>query len=754
MSVRRDRHGVPYIDAHNDDDAWFALGFCQAQDRAFQLDLRLRTVRGTLCEMFGVWTLSIDRLSRRVGFIESSRRQLPMLDADVRRQIEAFVRGINAGLATTPRAPEHALLRSKASPWEPVDVLAMGKLLSFLLVGNGDVELSRLKVLQLDGPQALRDLDPTPYPEEHVVVSPPGTRAGAAIDRLGEDIQRFVEFTGRGGGSNAWAIAGSRTKSGRPILANDPHLEGTLPPHWYLAHIRAPGWEVAGASLIGAPGIGSGHNGFAAWGVTAGFMDTVDLFVEDVTPDGRGVRRGDEIEKCDLRREVIKIRGKRPVVEEVLVTPRGPIIGPVLQGDAGAISLRAMWLDAKPARGFLTAHRARSFEAFRQEFRHWPLLSQNVAYADADGTIGWQLVGEAPLRREGWGSLPLHAADPATGWLDEGVPFDAMPFACNPDGGFIATANNKPVPDSAGAPFLGVDWLDGYRAGRITEALSQRSDWDVAATQGLQLDQVSLAWQEVRDIIIGLDAIKSIKPAMALLRHWDGRVAAGSPAAAIFEAFVREMARRIAHARAPRSAEWALGRGFNDLLTASTFAAGRQSRVLRRLREQPDGWFEHGWRAEMVKAMRAVVRDLSARFGADESLWAWGRVRPITLSHPLGVVKPLAMVLNRGPFPWGGDGNTVSQASGTETGVIASLRVVIPMDDWEAARFVMPGGQSGNPFSPHYDDQLELWKHGEGIPIAWSEDAIARATVSTLRLMPLPMTRAGGGPDGSTTARS
>ena len=196
LSVRRDRYGVAYVDARNDDDAWFGLGFCQAQDRTFQLDLRLRMVRGTLSEVFGETTLGIDRLSRRIGFIDASRRHLPVLDAEVRGQIDAFVRGINAGLSTTPRAPEHVLLRCQACAWRPEDVLAMGKLLSFLLIGNWDVELSRLKVLQLDGTQALRDLDPTPYPADHVIVSPPGTAAGAAIDHLEEDVQRFLALWG------------------------------------------------------------------------------------------------------------------------------------------------------------------------------------------------------------------------------------------------------------------------------------------------------------------------------------------------------------------------------------------------------------------------------------------------------------------------------------------------------------------------------------------------------------------------------
>jgi penicillin amidase len=738
VSVRRDRYGVAYVDAQNDADAWFGLGFCQAQERSFQLELRLRTARGTLSQVFGETTLAIDRLSRRIGLFESAQRQLPLLDGEVAQQIDAYVRGVNAGLATTPRAPELALLRAEPSVWQPADVLGMGKLLSFLLIGNWDVELSRLKILQLDGPRALRDLDPTPYPEDHVVVSPPGAAAAAAIERLSEDMERFVAFAGRGGGSNAWAVAGARTRSGLPILANDPHLEGVLPPHWYLVNIRTPAWHVAGASMVGAPAVGPGHNGFAAWGVTAGLVDTVDLFIEDIAPDGRSVRHGDGSEACELRREVIEVRGKRPIVEDVLVTPRGPIIGPALQGEPGAVSLRAVWLDAKPARGFLTAHKARSFEAFRREFAQWPLLSQNLAYADAGGTIGWQLVGEAPRRRAGWGTLPLPAADPATGWQDEGVPFDAMPHHSNPEAGFVATANNKPVVDEDATPYLGVDWLDGYRASRISEALAERIDWDVAATQRLQVDEVSLPWREVRDIILTLgDESGSIGRAIALLRDWNGRVAVDSPAATIFEAFLREMARRIARARAPRSADWALGRGFTELMPVTTFAAARQSRVLRRLREQPEGWFGHGWRAEMSDALGAVTRDLSARFGPDPAAWAWGSVRPITLEHPLGRVKALAPLFNRGPFAWGGDGNTVSQASGSHPSVIASMRVVIPVGDWEAARFVLPGGQSGNPFSLHYDDQLPLWRRGEGIAIAWSEDAIARATLSTLRLDPL-----------------
>jgi penicillin G amidase len=742
VTIRRDNFGIPHIEAQSDDDAWFGLGFCQGQDRAFQLELRLRLVRGTLSEVFGPQTIAVDRLVRRIGFREASERQLAVLDSDVRSQIVAFVNGLNSGYqdGMKRRPHEFLMLRREPTRWEPADVLGAGKLMSFLLIGNWDVELARLQILRLDGVEALRDLDPAYVEPEAAALS--ATGIAGAIERLEEDIAGFLALARAGGASNNWALAGSRTASGRPILANDPHLDPSLPAHWYLAHMQTPGWSAAGATLVGAPAIGLGHNGFAAWGITAGLVDTVDLFVEDVGPDGRSVRQGEEFVPCEARREVIAVKGRPPVTEDVLVTPRGPIVGPALEGGLGALSLRAVWLDAKPARGFLTIHRARSFEEFRREFRAWPLLNQNVVYADAGGNIAWQLVGEAPRRRTGWGTLPFPGWLPEAGWQEEGVPFEEMPFCLNPTAGYVASANSRPEVDGE-MPYLGVDFLDGYRRQRIVEAISGREDWDVAATMRLQLDELTLAWREIRDAVLEARPVDGdAAVALALLRSWDGRVTADSPAATIFELFVAEMWRRVARARAPRSAEYALGRGFTPLLSSTTFASGRSSRLLRHLREQPAGWFERPWPEEMAEALARVARDLAARFGADPAGWAWAAVRPVVLEHPLGRIKFLAPIFNRGPYPFGGDGNTLSQAGGSplrplgRPGVIASVRMVIEVGEWDATRFSLPGGQSGNPFSRHYDDLLPLWLRGDGVPIAWSPEAVVKATETTLRLLP------------------
>jgi penicillin amidase len=413
------------------------------------------------------------------------------------------------------------------------------------------------------------------------------------------------------------------------------------------------------------------------------------------------------------------------------------VIGPALHGDLPALSLRAVWMDARPARGFTQLHKVRSFQELQRQFEHWPMLSQNVVYADTAGNIGWQLVGEVPVRKRGFGTLPAPAADEKAGWHPEVVPPKDMPFVLSPDAGFVVTANNQPVADGGG-PYLGSDWMDGYRAGRITEALQEMDGWDVASTMLLQMDVVSLPWRNLRDIIRSLEPPDAdAAQALSLLGQWDGRMAVESAAAAVFEGFLDEMARRIAGSRAPGASEWALGKGFTPLLAGTTFTGGRASRVVRRLVEQPEGWFERGWPAEMADALAASVRKIREGFGPDVSNWGWGHVRTLTLEHPFGRVKALAPVFNRGPIPWGGDGNTVSQASGSSPMVLASMRAVIPVGDWDSARFVLPGGQSGNPFSPHYDDMLPLWRRGEGVPIAWSREAVAAATISRLELRPL-----------------
>lgn len=548
----------------------------------------------------------------------------------------------------------------------------------------------------------------------------------------------------RGGASNNWALAADRTASGRPLLANDPHLSPTLPPHWYLTQIRTPDWAVAGATFVGSPAVLIGHNGFCAWGVTVGMVDNTDLFLEEVGPDGRSVRAGDRFEPCEVRSETITVKGGESVTEEVLVTPRGPIVGPAMGGEIGALSIRATWLQPQRVDGFFSMPRVRGFEEFRRAFRFWPIVPFNVVYADESGTVGWQLAAQAPRRRKGHGTIPLPGWDPEVGWDAEPVPFDEMPYLLNPACGFIATANAKPVQD-AGGPFLGVDWIEGYRQARIAESLAARDDWDLAGTFALQMDVTSLPWREMRDLILAIPPQDgATSRALQMLADWDGRLEPGSSAGSIFELFVFEMTRRVAASRAPNSARYALGRGFTLINELNTFAARRVGHLVRLLREQPPGWFEDGWEREMSDALRSALQGLEREYGEDASAWGWGQIRQLTLRHPVGRRKPLDRIFNRGPFPCGGDSNTPAQAGvdplnpTANPGFIASARFAVEVGNWEETRFILPGGQSGNPLSPHYADQLPLWQRGETITLAWSVPEVERITRETLQLTPKP----------------
>ncbi len=747
LHVHRDRFGIPLIDAEDDLDASFALGFCHGQDRAFQLEILLRVGRGTLAEMVGRAALPVDRLSRRIGIHHAAREQVGVLAPHFLAQLQRYVEGINAGATTgcPRRAHEFALLRARPTPWEVADPLALAKLIALTLCANWDAELARLKVLTADGPEALAALDST-YPSWQPVVSP-GARAGEAVDRLAQDVELFLAAVRPGGGSNNWAVAGTHTATGRPLLANDPHLDAGLPPHWYLARVRTPRGSVAGATFLGSPGYFIAHNGHAAWGLTAGLVDNTDLFLEQIGPDGASVRQGDGFVPCSVREETIAVKGEAPVLERILQTPRGPVISPALPDCPEVLSLRATWLDRLPLEGILGAHHAHSFEEFRRGLVDWPSASQNMVYADAGGTIGWHLMGRAPRRRAGHGTIPLPGWLPEVGWEEAPVPFEEMPHLSNPAQGFVATANTRPTPEGVG-PFLGVDFIDGYRLEAIARALAGRNDWDVAKTQQLQMSQQAHAWDEMRAVVLAAPATTSaVKIALDLLGSWDGWARVDSPAAAVYELFLSEMAGRLARAKAPKSCAAILGESMGALTPYNFFAFRRSGHLVRLLRERPPGWFSRPWEEEIAAALEAVVGRLRDRRGPEPRRWAWGEVRPLVMHHPLSRGpglrgKVLGAIFNLGPIPCGGDSDTINQAAvlplqpEAPTDNIASLRAVFDVGAWHNSRFSLPGGQSGNPLSPHYADLWPLWQRGEGVPIAFTEEEVRQATVATLKLVP------------------
>lgn len=753
ITVRRDKYGIPHIYASSEADAMFAVGFCQGQDRTAQLEFLKRVAVGRLAEWVGPEGLDADRLSRRIGFRRCGEKQVAALDERGRTLLGSFAAGISVGNSKglTVKPHEFAILGGAPSPWDTADVLAVLKLQSFMLPSNWDVEIARLRILLEDGPQAILDLDPigaatgnkslaselnsTPLPSH--ALSP-------AISSLMTDLAALQSYLSRGGGSNNWVIAGSRTQSGKPILASDPHLAPSAPAPWHLVHVSTPEWEAAGACLTGAPGIAIGHNGFAAWGVTAGLTDNSDLFVETLGADGKSVREADgKFVPCEVIRETIAVNGQPDVVEEVLVTPRGPVLSSLIKGVTQAIALRAVWLDPLPIDGFLSSPKAKSFEEFRACFDRWPLLPQNVAYADSTGAIGWFLIGQIPTRAGGHGLIPRPVDSPNTGWTGL-VPFAEMPYVKNPEQGFWATANNEPnIPRTSESPWLGADYCEPYRVRTILDALAAHEGWTVEDCQALQCDVRSIPWEEIRDLVLSLKSTnQDTLEAQELLGAWDGHIEAESPAACVFELFAAELCVRVAKVKAPKSWRVVLGEGGLAEVNLNLFTDRRVRHLVHLLREQPDGWFR-SWSDEMIDVLAFVIKKLRSSVGPGSEFWAWGHQRQLRLEHPLFGQHPwLSAAFNIGPVPIGGDCNTISQAGcrpANPTGFthnMCNLRTVFDLGDLSKSKFVLCGGQSGNPWSDHYADQFPLWQAGEAITIPWYQAAVIREAKDTLRILP------------------
>lgn len=748
-TVRRDRFGVPYIEAGSERDAWFALGFCHAQDRAAQLELIVRAVRGTLSAMIGPDGIPVDRLSRRIGFRRAGEAQLMRADAVVAEQLRDYVRGVNAGLDHGPRAHELALLSTAPTHWESADVQAYSALLCFMLASNWDAELMRLKVLELDGPHALAAIDPA-YPGHLPSSAEPLVEAGTAADRLAADLATFDELVGRSGGSNGWALSPDKTKTGRALLANDMHLMSALPPPVYLAQLRAPGLEAAGASWVGVPAFAPGHNGHIAWGATAAHVDNTDLFVERIGPDGLCVQDGDGWTRCAVLDEVIEVRGQGTITERVLITPRGPIIATAdrdaphrasLQNapvHTGALSIAATWLAPRPYGGLYHAHRAKTFEELRGMFEAGSTSTISAVYADVEGNIGWHLAVEVPRRRAGFGAVPMPGWRRECGW-DGIVPFDELPRVKNPAHGFVCTANNQP---QRTGPWLGVDFLDGYRQAAIAERLAAKSDWDMESTIALQRDTTSLPWREIGGAVLAArPTCRDSELGRALLERWDGRMAADSEGASVFALFCASLVRRIIRSRAPNAAAWALGQPFTALIPSTTMSTRRMGHVCRLVRDKTPGYVPD-WDHALASSLAEAVQELRARHGAASSSWCWGQVRPLVMEHAFAQQPPLDRVFNIGPIEGTGDNTTIAQGGVdyatpvTKQGWVPLLRAIFDVGNWDACRFAIVGGQSGNPCSPHYDDQIGVWRSGAGVEVAWTPACIRERTITTLVLQP------------------
>ena len=428
-----------------------------------------------------------------------------------------------------------------------------------------------------------------------------------------------MNATSLAGGSNNWAVAATRSASGRPLLANDPHLPPALPPFWYLAHVRTPEFAAAGASIVGFPGIAVGHNGFAAWGFTSGHADNTDLFLQEIGADGRSVRQGSAFVPCEIRTEIIRVKVQRMCARMCSSLRTGPSSGRRWRQPGANCAARDVV--GSRCRSRPAPHHARSFDDVCGTASLVILWVDNVAYADSAGTIVGQLVGDLPRRRKGWGTIPLPGWDVDVVW--EADRFHSSRAAPRQSAtGFVASANNQPPSRTGPFPRRRLDRR--YRQAAIVEALGARQDWDVRTMLALQMDQHSLPWRELRDTILAAPAATTeAREAQSMLTAWNGVVSADSAAAAVFELFLTELIQRVVQAKAKRARDWGLGKGVSPLGPHAILSLRRVGHLVRLVRLQPEGWFQRSWGEEIADALTAVVRQLRERHGSDPQRWHW-----------------------------------------------------------------------------------------------------------------------------------
>jgi penicillin G amidase len=745
VNIIRDEYGVAYIQTEHGLDAWFGLGFCQAQDRLFQLEVIKRQARGTLSELFGSSTLPADRFSRQVGFYRIGWEYLNFLKEDQLSLLKSFTDGINAGIQKgLSRAPlEFDLLKAAPTIFEPADVMAIQLLLT-LSLSHWVAKLTRFQILLNEGLDAVEKLDPE-YASWNYLISPVGGQAGDQVASFISHLKEVQRIYNRYGISNNWVISSNQSNSGRPVLGNDPHLSAELPATWYLASMDCAEFHLNGACFPGSPFFLAGFNGFVSWGITAGFIDNIDLYLEKFDRLDNTILRSEKKYPCRTQVETINVKDEPPQQEKVILADHGPLLTPLYKSDMPDISMRATWFEPKGVEGFFVSHLSRTAEDFRRCFEKWPLIPINLVFADAQGEIAWQLAGEIPDRKIKHGLVPLPGWDDEFSWNATDVSFERKPHLENPPANVIVTANNKPVQQDDDL-YIGRDYIDGYRHARQIHLLltEQKKSWE--DLRKVQLDQFSQPWSEMREKIIAHQpGTEQAGAAHQYLSHWDGVLSSDSVAATIYEFFIAELTRRIISAASLKSNAW-VNETFLLGIGASNFGLSRISQVVQLLNEQPDGWFKDGWQPAIDSSLSDAFCRLNDLFGPPGRNWGWGQVRKLQLRHILTNLVPTldastVALFNPPAVEYGGDEQTVNVAAGdmcdplVKPNFIANLRMLVDVGHWEHNSFSLAGGQSGSPYSPHYTDLFQKWLIGEGISIVWDRKEVNAKKMHEFKLM-------------------
>ncbi len=748
VEIKRDRWGVPHIYAETERDLHFALGFTHAQDRLWQMELNRRTALGRLSELFGELSLDTDRTVRTFGFNRLGRADWENASAEVRDSLLAYTAGVNAFLQDPKvKLPvEFTLLGHRPEPWRPEDSAAFSRVMIWQLSHAWYGEIVRAQIAERVGEAHAAELE-IHYPQVNPITLP----AGIEFNRLDPDgsLKKAAgPFLERGLGSNTWAVSQEKSATGNAILCNDMHLPLGIPALWYQAHLIGGGLNVTGVTLPALPLVLVGHNARIAWGMTLAFTDCEDLFVEKLDAEGRYLYEG-EWQEAERITEPIQVKGREEVhVEEVLVTRHGPIVSTVtgyrLDKDETAIAVQSMALQPGPMlKGWTLLNYAANWDDFVGAMKLIEAPQLNVSYGDVEGNIGIWVTGRVPVRARGDGRVPAPGWSGDYEWVGE-VPFAEMPHALNPERNYLVNTNNRIVPDDY-PHYLGEVWMNGYRARRISEVIERKEALSADDFRNLHIDFVSLPGRELVARLKGLEGSDpDLTLALKTLRGWDGQLDTDSAGGALYEVVRFRLVSNLLEPNLGQElAHRVMGVGFHPLLLSASEFYGHDTTTLLRLLDNPDSWWIEGagGRETLLKrSLKEAVAWLRAELGKNPAGWTWGRIHRITFGHALSLQKPLGLAFDRGPFPIGGDTDTVCQTAMSPsdpydlTEWAPSFRQIVDLGDLSRSLVMVPPGQSGQLGSPYYDNLIAPWLAGEYQSMLWTREQVEAETVKRLVL--------------------
>ncbi len=772
--VERDHWGVPHIRANSVEDMVEAQGYVMAQDRLWQMDLLRRVARGQLSEILGPATLNVDKQFRTFGFARAADRDLGQMEPATRALFDAYARGVNHFIEQhRDQLPlEFSLLRYKPQPWQPTDTLVISGYMYQTLTDTWEEELDRVKVTDRVGPERARDLFSPDAAMDHFVTGDPNVvndgsqrsrvdsddedddddddmepdgvlKASATRSNNGSPPDAIPDLTNalansvseylQGSrseirhslGSNNWVVSGAHTATGKPLLANDTHLELSLPPIWYELYLTAPGWNVKGFTLPGAPLVVIGHNDHIAWGFTNNGADVQDLYSETFNPaapeeyhvNGKWV-------KAQLFDEVIHVKGQPDEHLPIVVTRHGPI---VRRENGKSYALR--WTATEPG-GLSNVYnwlgKAQNWEEFRSIMKRVWGPAQNAVYADVKGNIGYVMAARVPIRKKGHGEIPYPGDTDAYEWTGY-IPFDQLPQALNPDSGLIVTANARVV-GPAYKPYLTDRWEEPYRTARIYDLLHDKHDLRPTDMLKVQTDTFSYPHLFLADQLVA--AAKTATPndprtkkLIDGLKDWNGIADADSPEVSFLVALRRSALALILEpylGDEPNLYRWRTTTFLQKILT-----------------DRPAKWLPSTYKT--YDALLVAAADRAVAILAEDSHspriedWPWKRFNSLEMLHPIGREGLLKKLLSISNKPQSGTGYSVRAATKTHG---PAMRFVANPGNWDESILLIPAGQSGQPGSSHYADQFSYWYEGKPIYAPFTDAAEAKDRKHTLTLTP------------------